>query len=325
MGFNSRLNVIVCTQKAKRGLDMKILIAEDDPVSRRLLQATLVKWSYDVVVAHDGVETWEALQDKDAPKLAILDWMMPGMDGVEICRKIRQRKETPYTYIILLTTKSEKEDIIKGMNAGADDYITKPFVPQELKVRLRAGRRIIELQTALLETQEALRIQATHDSLTGLWNRAMTLNALYRELSRAEREKISVSVIMADIDYFKQINDTYGHMAGDAVLREVAQRIRSSERPYDVVGRYGGEEFLTVLSRCDEQSALKVAERIRRKISEKPIDISEGMIPVTISLGVATRGEGQRIDADTLVQVADDALYRAKENGRNRVKVGGKD
>jgi two-component system cell cycle response regulator len=300
---------------------MRILIAEDDPVSRRLLEAKLVKWGYDVVVTCDGARAWEVLQAEDAPRLAILDWMMPGVDGVEICGRLRREAREPYTYIILLTSLQSDEDLVTGMEAGADDYITKPFKANELKVRLRAGRRIIDLQNELIEAREALREQATHDPLTGLWNHGEILCILSRQLSKAEREGGDVSVIMADLDHFKKVNDTHGHMAGDVVLRLTARKMLSLVRDYDYVGRYGGEEFLIVLPGCDMECAAALAERLRLRMERDCMDIPEGMIRVTVSLGVATYTGGGRYELNALVKSADIALYHAKEKGRNRVEI----
>ena len=300
---------------------MKILIAEDDPVSRRLLEAKLMKWEYDVITTKSGNDAWEILQSKDPPRLAILDWMMPGIDGVDLCRKVRKEAKEIYTYIILLTAQQRDKDLITGMEAGADDYITKPFKAHELKVRLRAGRRIIELQNELIEAREALREKATHDPLTGLWNHEEILRILERQLAMAGRENGYVSAIMVDLDHFKRINDAYGHMAGDAVLCMTAQRFIDQVRMYDAVGRYGGEEFLLVLPACDRDSAVVFAERLRSSICDKKMDVPEGMIPVSISIGVATNSRGKKCDAKALLLAADAALYRAKENGRNRVET----
>jgi diguanylate cyclase (GGDEF)-like protein len=301
---------------------MKILIAEDEVVSRRMLESTLRKWGYDVVAATNGTEASQLLKQPDSPKLAILDWMMPGRDGVDLCRDIRSRGEVPYTYILLLTGKTCKEDIIAGLDAGADDYITKPFEAQELKVRLRAGQRILQLQEELIAAREAMRDQATHDSLTGVWNRAAIMDVLGRELDRARREASNVAVIMADLDHFKSINDTYGHNAGDAVLCEATRRMGSSMRSYDSLGRVGGEEFLIVLPGCDSLNATCHAERMRSAISGVPVVTPEGSIAVTASLGVAIFGGGVYPDADVLIRGADAALYHAKHAGRNRVELG---
>ncbi|MCJ7502035.1 MAG: diguanylate cyclase [Acidobacteriia bacterium] len=293
---------------------MGILIAEDDAVSRRMLEATLKKWGYDVVVTEDGDKAWEVLQREDAPRLAILDWVMPGLHGPQICRAVRSLGDQRYVYLLLLTAKSEKEDLVKGLEAGADDFLTKPFDAEELRARLRAGIRILDLQ-------ETLRVQATHDSLTGLWNRGATLDLLRRELSRGERQGTPVTVIMADIDHFKQVNDMYGHLTGDVVLREVAHRLSSAVRGYDVTGRFGGEEFLIVFPGCTAQNAILQAERLRARILKEPVDTPEGPIPVTLSLGVAASEPVTEVDPDLLLRAADTALYRAKSRGRNCVEL----
>jgi two-component system, cell cycle response regulator len=300
---------------------VKVLIAEDDMVSRRLLEATLTKWGYEVVITRDGVEAWEVLQRPAPPPLAILDWMMPGMDGVEVCRKVRQRGQEPYIYLLLLTTKGRKENIIEGLDAGADDYLTKPFDPHELQVRLRTGKRIVTLQSDLIDAREALRIQATHDALTGVWNRRAILEMLGNELARSRRDGLPVAVVMADLDHFKHINDTHGHMVGDTVLCEAVSRMRNMLRPYDAIGRYGGEEFLVVLPGCIAQDAFKLAERLRIGIGQEPVKIPTGAIAVTSSLGVAASDEIATLDASALIRAADMALYRAKAAGRNCVEL----
>jgi diguanylate cyclase (GGDEF)-like protein len=298
---------------------MRILIAEDDPVSRRLLEAFLVKWEYEVVAAGDGDEASRLLQREDAPRLAILDWMMPGKDGIQVCREVRGREGQPYVYILLLSARGKKQDVIEGLETGADDYLTKPFDPFELRARLRTGRRILELQEQLISALAALRVEATHDPLTGLWNRTVILEIVQRELARAQRQETSLAVSMADLDHFKRINDTYGHLAGDAVLREVTRRLRASIRPYDEIGRYGGEEFLVVAPGCDARGALRQAERLRARIGREAMDVFEGTIPVTISLGVAVTRQAK--EADSLLRAADAALYRAKNRGRNHVEL----
>jgi len=300
---------------------MQVLIAEDDPIYRRMLEAMLVKWGYEVVVACDGVEAWRVLQGTHAPRLAILDWMMPGMDGIQLCHEIRKQGGDPYAYVLLLSGNSDKQNVIAGLDAGADDYITKPFDAQELKVRLRTGQRILDLQHELISAREALLHRATHDPLTGLWNRAAILEVLSKELARARREAASIAVGMADLDRFKHINDTYGHLAGDAVLREVAQRLHASIRPYDGIGRYGGEEFLIVLPGCDGPHAVTLAERLRTCVGQEPIKTPEGARFVTVSIAVAMASRGTEADADALLHAADTALYQAKNRGRNRVEL----
>lgn len=300
---------------------MRILIADDSIVSRHLLDATLRRWGYEVVVASDGVEAWNILQSPDAPKLVILDWVMPGMTGPEVCRRVRDRarQKDNYTYILLLTSKSLKEDLIEGMEAGADDYLTKPFDQHELKVRLRAGTRIIDLEQQLVTAREELRDQATKDFLTRIWNRSSILDILQRELIRASRELRPVGVVLADLDHFKMINDTFGHFAGDAVLREFTRRMQSSMRQYDAMGRYGGEEFLIVLPGCDEEATAAQSERMRTALSSEPMSINEDRRLITCSFGVTCWRPGMELDPDALIRIADDALYSAKREGRNRV------
>ena len=301
---------------------MRVLIAEDDPVSRHILEAFLTKWGYEVVVAGDGREAWQVLQQDDAPKLAILDWMMPGMEGVQVCRRLRERADHPYVYVLMLTSRDRKQDLVEGIEAGADDYLIKPFDAHELRAHLHAGKRILDLQQELISARDALRVQATHDPLTGLWNHAAIFDILRRELERAQRQRTSLGIVMADLDHFKQINDTYGHPAGDAVLREATRRMQSAVRTYDSIGRYGGEEFLIVVPGADEARALQQAERLRASISKAPVEVDPSRtIPLTISLGVTATAEPEVSNLDSLLRAADLALYEAKRKGRNRVEM----
>lgn len=297
---------------------MRILIADDDDTSRCMLEAVLIKWGYEVISVADGTEAWETMQKSDAPKLAILDWMMPGIEGVEICRKLRENKknEEQYTYLILLTSKRSKENIVSGMEAGADDYVVKPFDQHELRVRIRAGQRIVQLQSELLVAKQDLLIQSKTDSLTGVLNRRAILSQIETELSRAKREKKDLSLSILDIDHFKKINDTYGHMVGDDVIREVVKRISVAVRTYDSLGRFGGEEFLVVMPGAKELEAYSICERIRSAINVKDFAINGLKIHLTVSLGFVT-GDGNT-DIDDLIVRADKALYQAKGNGRNR-------
>jgi len=299
---------------------MLVLIADDETVSRRMLARMLKTNGYEVVAASDGDEAWRILERQDAPRLAILDWEMPGMTGPELCRKLREQNREPYTYVLLLTARTDKQDVVEGMDAGADDYVTKPFEARELQVRLRAGRRILDLQADLVKAREALREQATHDPLTGLWNRYALLDALEREHSRAVREGTPLAVIMVDLDHFKRVNDTYGHQAGDAVLREAAGRMQAGVRSYDLVGRYGGEEFLIVLPGTSGANAVQLAERLRAAVAQEPVGHDLLRIRVTASFGVSTSGPALIADPRTLIRLADEALYRAKAQGRNRVE-----
>ena len=296
-----------------------MLAAEDNPVFQSMLRAVLTKWGYEAVIARDGIEAWDILQQQNTPRLAILDWMMPGMDGVELCRRIRATARETDIYILLLTSRTESQDLVEGMEAGADDYLTKPFNTHELRVRMRAGMRILDLQEELLLAREALRTQATHDALTGLLNRGAILAALQTELSRGSCKGQPAGVLLVDLDCFKQINDTRGHLAGDSVLRDAAERMKSAVRCYDSVGRYGGEEFLVVLPDCSAEAARQYAERVRAAVGDQAYSSNGESFPVTCSVGVAWCADSATRDADRLIRDADLALYRAKGLGRDCV------
>lgn len=304
---------------------MQILVADDDADLRTLLAGTLGGWGYEVTAVADGPAAWQALQAEGAPRLALLDWTMPGMAGTQVCREARQRSDPPYPYLILLTARGGKADLCEGLDAGADDYLVKPVEIDELKARLDAGRRIVNLQDQLLTAQRSLREQASHDPLTGLWNRAAILGLLDREVARGGRDGRPVAVLMTDLDHFKSINDTHGHLAGDAVLRAAAQRLEAVVRPYDAVGRYGGEEFLVVLPGCGTEEAATLAERLRRALADRPFDVEAGELAVTLSVGVAVCEDGSPADPVGLLGAADAALYQAKARGRNRVELAGPD
>jgi two-component system, cell cycle response regulator len=297
---------------------MRVLIADDSATSRAMLRTALSHWGYEVVLAEHGAQAWEILAQPDSPPIAILDWVMPHMTGPEVCRKVRETRREPYTYILLLTSKNTKGETVEGLEAGADDYIVKPFDQHELQVRLRVGKRIVDLQMDLLQAREELRDRANKDLLTMLPNRSAISVALEQELSRCHRDHRTVGVILLDIDHFKKINDTYGHFAGDAVLREAAARLRGNMRTYDQVGRYGGEEFLVVLPNCDLEQAANQAERMRQRLNANMMMVDGIEMRVSASFGV-TVSDGSERGPDVLVRVADEALYRAKASGRNCV------
>lgn len=294
---------------------MKILIADDDEMSLKLMQNMLRRIGYDVVSAVNGREAVNKLRERDGPRLALLDWMMPEMDGPAVCRSVRALGQRPYVYVTLLTSKDSTTDLVEGLDAGADDYLTKPCHPEELRARLRAGQRILQLEDHLVAAREEMRFKATHDPLTTLWNRGTILEALDRTL----QTQVPSAVLLCDVDHFKAINDTRGHHAGDMVLREIARRLRSAVRQDDAIGRYGGEEFLVLLAGCDERSLHDRAERLCAKVSGAAFDFEGAPLSVTVSIGaVAVKTDGPRI-AETILRLADEALYLAKVKGRDRV------
>jgi two-component system, cell cycle response regulator len=300
---------------------MRILVAEDDAISRTLLERTLQRAGYAVISVENGAQAIAELIKQDAPRLALLDWIMPEMDGVEVCREIRRRKDQAYTYLILLSSRESKGDIVAGLESGADDYLTKPFNVDELKARLRTGHRILELEDHLVEARESMRFQATHDLLTSLWNRGVIVELMSHEIMRSRRERSCTAVMMCDIDHFKSVNDQFGHAVGDDVLRDVARRLHNSVRSYDMVGRYGGEEFLVALNKCNPESAVSRAENLRERIGGRPIQTAGEPVSVTVSIGLALSSEFTQSTVEEIMHQADMALYAAKAAGRNCVRV----
>jgi two-component system cell cycle response regulator len=297
-----------------------ILVAEDSSIYRHLITAHLKEWGFDFECVKNGKEAWRLLVKQCGPTLALLDWVLPEIDGVELCRRLRARPENDrYTYTILLTSKNRKQEMLEAMEAGADDFLTKPFDPLELKARLLVGRRIVKLQQNLVCAKDALQFSASHDFLTGLWNRSEIAAFLQRELARSLRDRNHVGLLLVDIDHFKAINDQFGHEAGDCVLKEVARRFVGAVRQYDGVGRYGGEEFLLVMPGCDLSITLRRANEIRNLISSKSVSIASGKTTVTVSVGVAVTDS--TANAEVLLRTADAALYKAKRNGRDRVET----
>ncbi len=296
---------------------MRILLAEDDLTSRTILAALLQKWGHDPVVTCDGDEAWEALQNPDAPKLVLLDWNMPGLDGLEVCRRVREIETSNPPYVIILTARTDMADIVTGLDAGANDYVSKPFNNDELQARIRVGQRMLELQAELLEAKNALAHQATHDPLTGAPNRRAILDRLDSELARAERTDTSLSIGLCDIDHFKKVNDKYGHPVGDKVLCSFVDAIQSGLRSYDLVGRIGGEEFLVISPDTKGSAEEALYQRLRSKIAGLWIDTKQGEVSITVSIGVANVRNFR--SAGAILEAADAALYEAKNNGRNRV------
>jgi two-component system cell cycle response regulator len=300
---------------------LKILIADDDALSRRLLEKTLERAGYEVTAVENGRQALEQLSKLEAPRLALLDWVMPELDGPGVCRAVRTRSEQTYIYMVLLTSKGTKEETVLGLESGADDYLTKPFNAEELRARLRVGERILLLEDRLVEARENMRFRATHDPLTALLNRGAIMDLLARELNRSLREKKSTTILLGDVDQFKRVNDTYGHVVGDEVLIEIANRLLGAVRSYDFVGRYGGEEFLVVLNSCDPAFAPARAEAIRKSISKSPIQTAKGSLSLTMSLGALMSSDWGLRSVEELLHEADTALYEAKASGRDCLRI----
>lgn len=300
---------------------MKALIVEDEPEFRLLLSILLRQCNHEVIEAMDGQTAWERLQKEVIP-LVLTDWVMPQMHGTELIQKIRSADFPYYTYIILLTARTAHQDLVDGLRSGADDYLVKPFDSEELRARLSIAERILGLESKLREMLEQMRVLALKDSLTGILNRRAIFEVAEDELERARREKTSLSILMADLDYFKSINDRYGHATGDLALKLAVDTIVKYLRPYDHVGRWGGEEFLIVLPNTETEEAYQIAERLRLAIERTEMDLGEGeALSMQISLGVTSTSLEDNLNLDSLVSQADMALYWAKNSGRNQVQI----
>jgi two-component system, cell cycle response regulator len=300
---------------------LKILIADDETLSRRLLEKTLERAGYEVVAVENGKLALDQLCKLDGPRLALLDWVMPELDGPGVCRAVRMCSEQTYVYMVLLTSKGSKEETVLGLESGADDYLTKPFNAEELRARLRVGERILLLEDRLVEARENMRFRATHDPLTSLLNRGAVMDLLARELHRSHREQKTTAILLGDVDHFKRVNDTMGHVVGDEVLTEIANRLIGAVRSYDIVGRYGGEEFLVVLNSCDPSFAPSRAEAIRSSISNRAILTAKGPLALTMSFGVLLSGEWGKRSVEELLHEVDTALYEAKAAGRDCLRI----
>jgi len=306
---------------------MKALVVEDDLSTRLLIKKIAENEGYEVLEAEDGYEGWKIFQkEKDNIYIALLDWMMPKMDGIELCRRIKKASVMHYVYIMFLTSKRDIEDIVEGLETGSDDYMTKPFARKELVSRIRVAERIAVLERKLNEANRKLHVLAITDPLTRILNRRELLKRLREEIYRVSREKKFYSLIMLDIDHFKRVNDTLGHTAGDMVLIEITDRIRAELRPYDLIGRYGGEEFLIGVPGANSETGKNIAERIRASICKKPFQAGNKELDISASLGlISAIPAGNKKDMihllEALIEKADIALYKAKNAGRNRVTV----
>lgn len=302
-----------------------ILVAEDDPVARKILERTLQREGHEVVSVENGRKAFELFKERFFP-IILTDWMMPEMNGLELCRAIRKHDAPGYVFVIILTSKDSKDDIVSGLNSGADDYISKPFNPPELKARIKTCVRILELERSLKEANENIRLLSITDPLTKCYNRGYITERLPKEIQRARRYNRSLSMILCDIDHFKKINDTYGHQAGDQVLIEFVHSIKKSIRQnVDWVARYGGEEFLIVLPETCPENACIMAERLRGIISKHKLIFNEKVVQITSSFGVSgfdSVTSAEIISSDAMINIADNYLYQCKSEGRNMVKAG---
>jgi len=307
---------------------MKILIAEDEGITRTMLQTTLAEWGYTVTSCTDGEDAWAAFQEADAPQLALLDWMMPGIDGPTLCRRLRKRQRKDPLYVILLTVKQESENVIQGLDAGADDYIVKPYDVGELRARINVGKRMLKLlerENTLQEANAELRISSLMDPLTGTYNRDHLNERLPHEISRSIRYNHPLSLVLCDIDDFKRVNDTYGHPAGDQALVELAGRIAGSVREsVDWVVRYGGDEFMIIFPGASCEGARIVSEKLRNAIGRTAIEVRGTEVPLTASFGVASSDADtpdREVTPEKMIRIADECLYRAKRKGKNSVEA----
>jgi len=296
----------------------RLLLVDDDSVSRSVLSRQLAARGYDILEAESGGAALRHLTQLDAPRMAVVDWNMGTINGPELCRILRGR--SPYVYVVLTTAREGRRPLVEAMNSGADGYIQKPVDVDELEAWLVAGQRIVELQDGLLKAHAELERRATHDALTGIRNRGSLMEILGRELRRSLRTKSATGVILLDVDHFKTINDTRGHPVGDEVLVELAARCSRVVRDYDVVGRYGGEEFLVILPGGTLPDAASVGGRLLDAIARRPFHVSSGELNVTASAGASSTGQGY-LDVDALIAAADTALYEAKRAGRARLHV----
>src|SRR5579872_6279368 len=298
---------------------MRILLADDSRYQRTVFQKLIESWGHDVLLADCGDAALAVLAGPDPPQLAILDWEMPGKTGPEVCAAVRKLPGSSYIYIILLTAKTGESEIAAGLDAGADDFLSKPPNTVEMRARVNVGERILAIHEQLIQAREALRFEAAHDALTGLWNRGAILKLLENEFDRSRRQSTPVAIMMADIDNFKKVNDQFGHLIGDRVLTEVARSMGSVIRPYDNLGRWGGEEFLAVLPGAGLGAAAELGERLRLQVAG--VAFADSMPPrISVSIGMSVF-EGSSQSVNELIQAADAALYRAKGTGKNRVEL----
>jgi two-component system, cell cycle response regulator len=300
--------------------DLQVLVVDDSPVYRKLVEHALEGGPYSLLFAKSGREALE-LYARYLPGIVITDWMMPDLSGLDLCQRLRADVHRGYTYIILLTSIAEKDNVVKGLAAGADDYLTKPFDPAELMGRIGVGRRIIDLHRQIDAKNKLLEEMAHSDPLTGLPNRRAIEEWAGRQLRGAARHGFPYWVVLVDLDSFKSINDTHGHEGGDALLQKFAEILKTVIRASDICGRLGGDEFLLVITHVEADSINRTVERFREKLAEQKFPIGGEQVTITASFGIAGFHGKEILDFNTLVRRADKALYAAKRAGRNQVKI----
>ena len=302
------------------GPQARILIVEDDDVFRALIKKHLDKFGYSVNLARDGLEALRTLDSNDEIRLVLTDMSMPNMSGLDFIKAVRAREDKPYVYMIVVSAYARINDIVKGIEGGADDYLSKPLSFAELEARIRIGQRIIELESRLVRAAREQAELAKRDYLTGLYNRRHIYDIGAQLFNQGRRYGHRLSALVVDVDRFKVVNDNYGHAIGDETLVALARRMSKKLRNVDLLGRMGGEEFIVLMPETDGVGALKVAERIRAEINGNPIQTSGPTLRLTVSQGLAS--QSNRVpDLDALIKKADSALYTSKREGRNRISV----
>lgn len=301
--------------------ESRILVADDDEVSRDMLCAALNGWGYETIAVDNGEAAAQILSAGQPPRIAVIDWMMPGVKGPEICRAVRRGITGRYVYMILLTANTHHDACLAGLEAGADDFLTKPFHPDELRLRLKTGDRILDLHDRLQAAHDTLLEKLHQDIVTGIASREVVLQSLDAECLRAKSQETSFCVMAIDVDRFKQVNDVHGHPAGDAALRQVAQIIKSETLPDHVVGRLGGDEFMVVLPNLSLEQTRQTAERIRVSAATNHFPVRGRKVRLTVSIGLACSAFCGSLTAESVLEAADDALYAAKRLGRDCVSI----
>jgi two-component system cell cycle response regulator len=299
--------------------ELKVLVADDSPVYRKLVEQALAQEPYTVIFAKNGRQAMDLFAEH-GPAVVITDWTMPDISGLEICQGIRRDFQQLYAYVILLTANADKEEVIEGLASGADDYLTKPFHPGELRARVKVGQRIADLHAQLQHKNRELEELALTDPLTTLANRRALDFWAAGQLSAAARHDFPIWVGMADLDHFKSINDTHGHDVGDTVLKSFAEVLKSNTRQSNICGRLGGEEFLLILTHGERENIAAAFERIRKQFELRTFTGVGGLFGATASFGVATFHGAVAPELSDLLALADAALYAAKKKGRNRVE-----